>query len=182
MNELAKIAELLKALDNWADSGVTHITSSWLTSAMNVITCLGSSWVALLFLIGISILLYKQRVLSPGSAMLLIFGLGEGCVQILKLAFHRARPASITVCTFGASFPSGHSFTSAVVFGFIIYLLWHRRVRYSRAWAVLFGFLILLVGFSRIYLHAHFLTDVVGGYLFGLVWLIFGIHLFRIKS
>jgi undecaprenyl-diphosphatase len=182
MNELAKIEELLKALDNWADSSVTHITSGWLSSAMNAITCLGSSWVALLFVIGIAIFLYKQRALRQGGSILAIFGFGEGLVQVLKLIFHRARPATITVNVFGASFPSGHSFTATVVFGLIIYLLWKRRVRHAWPWTALFVSLVLLVGFSRVYLHAHYLTDVAGGYFFGLVWLISSIRLFRIKS
>jgi membrane-associated phospholipid phosphatase len=181
MNALARIEDFFEALDQWADFRVAALASGWPSSAMNAATYLGSFWVVLLIVIGIAIFLRKHRAFRQGVALLAIFATGEVFTQILKLVFHRARPASISVHAFGASFPSGHAFTAIVVYGFIVHLLWQRRIRHFGQWTACLVFIILLIGFSRIYLHAHYLTDVLGGYVLGLAWLISGIRLFRIK-
>jgi undecaprenyl-diphosphatase len=75
------------------------------------------------------------------------------------------------------SFPSGHSTTAMVLFGMISYFLIRNSTsRRQRILFLLLGLtIILLVGFSRIYLGVHFLSDVLGGYLLGATWLILGI-------
>jgi undecaprenyl-diphosphatase len=74
------------------------------------------------------------------------------------------------------SFPSGHSALIITLFGFLTYCIW----RNFRTWKIrvnsffLFGALITLVGFSRLYLGVHFLSDVLGGYLIGFFWFLLG--------
>jgi undecaprenyl-diphosphatase len=65
----------------------------------------------------------------------------------------------------GASFPSGHAFTSAAVAFTVIVLAWPRLAD-RRRWAVALGAVLvaLAVGFSRLILGVHFLSDVVGGW------------------
>ncbi len=95
-----------------------------------------------------------------------------------KIALHRQRPAGIGVYdeTF-FSFPSGHATVAVAFYGFIAYFLirqigtWRSRLNLSFA-AIM---LIAAIGFSRLYLGVHFLSDVLGGYLLGILWLIIGI-------
>jgi membrane-associated phospholipid phosphatase len=72
-------------------------------------------------------------------------------------------------------FPSAHTFGAVVFFGGLIYLLW--TIELSRAWrwtgTVLLGLLILGVAVSRIYLRAHWLSDVLGGAAGGTAYLLF---------
>ena len=78
------------------------------------------------------------------------------------------------------SFPSGHTMDSIVVLvavAFVAWALFGRRVGIV-ATCIAIG-LALLIGFSRIYLGAHFLTDVLGGYLAGAIWLIVVMWAFR---
>jgi len=95
---------------------------------------------------------------------------------VLKISFHRTRPdlwpALVTEKT--ASFPSGHATMTTVFFGGIVALVFHlSRARWARVVAVVFGgAIVLAVGFSRIYLGAHWLTDVLAGYLVGLLWVV----------
>ena len=75
----------------------------------------------------------------------------------------------------GWSFPSGHAMGSFVTYGFLAYLLTRvPRVDVPRRTAVaVLAVLVLLIGFSRIYLGAHYLSDVIGGYAAAAVWLTF---------
>jgi membrane protein DedA with SNARE-associated domain/membrane-associated phospholipid phosphatase len=104
---------------------------------------------------------------------------GSGIFNPLgKVAFHRPRPAGIGVYTEASfSFPSGHATFAAAFYGFIVYFLWRQTKTWQNRLNVLFAglLLILAIGFSRLYLGVHFVSDVLGGYLLGLLWLIIGI-------
>jgi undecaprenyl-diphosphatase len=71
------------------------------------------------------------------------------------------------------SFPSGHSMGALVAYGLIAYyLVLTLRNRSARIASVTFLFLLVLaVGFSRIYLGAHWFSDVLGGFVVGAAWL-----------
>jgi len=94
---------------------------------------------------------------------------------LLKSAFHRHRPSFndpiLTLSSY--SFPSGHTMAATVLYGVLATF----AVRVIEAWrwrvlAVLIaGLIILLVGFSRIYLGAHYLSDVLAAVAEGLAWL-----------
>ncbi|GAB2530417.1 phosphatase PAP2 family protein [Rufibacter soli] len=94
---------------------------------------------------------------------------------LLKYIINRPRPlVPHLVDSYGLSFPSGHAMISASFYGLLIYLVWkHVEVP---AWRFLLVFLlsllILLIGFSRVYLHVHYATDVVAGLVAGLGWVI----------
>jgi membrane-associated phospholipid phosphatase len=93
----------------------------------------------------------------------------------MKLGFRRDRPffpdPLATESTF--SFPSGHALVSLAVYGSIaLVLARHLSTRTRRA--VLLGvtaLLVLAIGFSRLYLGVHFLSDVLAGYAAGVAWL-----------
>lgn len=96
--------------------------------------------------------------------------------DIFKALFGRPRPVTgqigfNPVASMGASFPSGHAAFSAAVYGFIIFLVWNLIPgRKKILLSIVLGALILSVAKSRIYLGAHFFTDIIGGLLLGFVW------------
>lgn len=103
---------------------------------------------------------------------------GGGLFNLIgKLALHRERPETALYTESTFSFPSGHSTVAVAFFGFIIYILMRGGLKLKYKIGILFFgvVLILLVGLSRLYLGVHFLSDVLGGYLLGLFWLIAGI-------
>jgi membrane-associated phospholipid phosphatase len=92
----------------------------------------------------------------------------------LKLAFGKLRPQLWTqlISETSSSFPSGHSLGSLVIYGFLAYLLATEFRRFALVINGVACALILAIGFSRLYLGVHWLTDVIAGYLVGFLWLI----------
>ena len=86
---------------------------------------------------------------------------------------HRARPGELLYSGWSAfSFPSGHSTVNVVLYGFLAFLI-AREFRPALRVSVALGAatLIFLIAFSRLYLGAHWLSDVLGGLAFGSAWL-----------
>lgn len=101
----------------------------------------------------------------------------------LKRAFGRARPSiEHLVVVKTLSYPSGHSMSAMAFYGFLTYLIFQIKMKnwLRLALALIFTFLILAIGISRIYLGVHFPSDVVGGFIAGLIWVAFCIVLFNI--
>lgn len=100
------------------------------------------------------------------------------CNFLIKLLIHRPRPTSIDAKVLShfteTGFPSGHVVHYVVFFGFLLAVMIVDK-SISRLWRIPVGilctFLILTVSISRVYLGAHWATDVIGGYLFGAVYL-----------
>jgi membrane-associated phospholipid phosphatase len=111
--------------------------------------------------------------------LLLTLAVGGGSLLniLLKHFFHRQRPVLenplLTLASFG--FPSGHTMGSTLFYGALAIFV-AQSVR-SWRWRVLAFWIaalaVALVGISRIYLGAHYLTDVVGAVAVGLAWLAF---------
>ena len=101
--------------------------------------------------------------------------LEAGLDWALKTIFHRDRPAfpKAFVHALGFSFPSGHAMGSLIGIGMLAYLIIHSTGK--RRAAVTVGvaatLLVLGVGFSRLYLGAHYPSDVLAGFAAGIVWL-----------
>ena len=100
--------------------------------------------------------------------------------NIIKIIIKRERPNFLVLSNETSySFPSGHSMISILFFGSIIYLVNKYNIKYKKTITILLSIFIILVGLSRLYLGVHFLTDVIGGYLCGVVTLIIIIMIFE---
>lgn len=121
----------------------------------------------------------NTRLALAGAMIWLTLGLGS----LLKVLFARVRPetdyvANMLVQTF--SFPSGHASGATIAYGLLAYLAWNLLPQpWSYVAVAAAVALIVLVGISRIYLGAHFPSDVVAGWLLGIAVLL--IVIFVIK-
>jgi undecaprenyl-diphosphatase len=143
--------------------------------AMVVLTAAGSAeaMTALTVLVGLGLLMRRKRL--PALVWLLAM-IATAVLNLgLKSVFGRDRPPwrDIVVDENSPSFPSGHSMGAVIAFGLLAYFLFlalpDRREKV--AVIVLTVLLALAVGFSRIYLGAHYFSDVVGGLAVGGAWL-----------
>ena len=116
--------------------------------------------------------LYFIRLKQYANLLIVSVGLlgASATGWILKYLIQRPRPDEMyqMVQTYGASFPSAHSVYAAVVCGSIMFIFKkHRQVKLIYLGALLW---FLSMGISRVYLGAHFPTDVIAGWGIGLIW------------
>ncbi len=91
---------------------------------------------------------------------------------VIKVTLHRPRPAPVSAGWDAFSFPSGHATTSAAIYGFLaLFLARDARPPWQAAIAAAAALMVALIGFSRLYLGAHWFSDVVGGIAFGTAWI-----------
>ena len=149
-------------LSNWLHSHA----SPFVTSVMLVATSFGST--LMVTCIAASMALYLLWRRHPYWLAALVLSVAGGALlnNLLKYAFHRARPHfNDPILTFsGYSFPSGHTMMASVLYGVVAaYLIAQTADRRRRVLTIFSAnVLIALVGFSRIYLGAHYLSDVLG--------------------
>lgn len=161
----------------YLDFRVRHLVTGWVRPEWTVwmvrITEVGSvpGTVALVALA--SLLLWHNGKRWAMARLLFATTTGTLVFSGLKLLFQRSRPADMLVTATGYSFPSGHAFMAMVFYGTLIWLAWtESQSKPLQVAATVFGTLmIVLIGVSRIYLGVHWMTDVLAGYLTGLVWL-----------
>lgn len=146
-----------------------------LTTALWLITSAHATWPVALatFAIGAGLWARRQKYWLA-AVWVTVYG-GMLLNWMLKLIFLRARPsfAEPFLTLTGYSFPSGHTMMATTLYGVLAaYLVSNSRSTGRRILLItLAGILIALVGFSRIYLGAHYLSDVLGAMAEGLAWL-----------
>lgn len=148
---------------------VYSIRNPALTEVLKVITYMGN-WQTITLLCIVLLLFRKTRLrygvpVSAGAIFVTIFN------RIIKLIFKRPRPEESLhlIEEGGYSFTSGHSITSMVVFGLLIYLV-RKYVRNRKAANILTAALAvpwIFIGLSRIYMGVHFPSDVLAGWALG---------------
>lgn len=100
---------------------------------------------------------------------------------ILKHIIDRARPGiEHLVPVESLSYPSGHAMSAMAFYGFVIYLFYRFKMNVflKVGIIILLTMLIFIIGISRIYLGVHFPSDIAGGYIAGLIWVVFCVLIF----
>jgi len=147
-------------------------------SGMQWVSALGDTRVGI-FLVGAVCALYIVRR-QPLEAFFVLATLSNfALTAFLKVLVARPRPpdffmdpADFLSSVNQYSFPSGHVLFFVVFFGFVAYLAWLHQTGLSRLMVIaICGALIMLIGPSRVYLGAHWASDVVGSYIIGVLWL-----------
>ena len=161
-------------LDAWATPFLHGIRSPLLDAVMNGLTALGSTVVVLpILLVSLAVLYLKRRY---GAMLFLAIALGGSLVIdfTMKLIFERPRPKLDYAAVLpDYSFPSGHAMNGVAFYVSIALVLWTvfgRRVGVVST--IVAVALAIGIGVSRIYLGFHYFTDVLGGWLAGIVWLL----------
>jgi undecaprenyl-diphosphatase len=146
----------------------------------------GRQWIVA---VCVAALLLRFRLRIEAVCLLISLVSGWILANLIKLIVARPRPSPDMVEVYLShptwSFPSGHVVSYMTLFGFMFYLVYTQMPRSAlrSALLVLLGGLIGLVGLSRVYLGAHWASDVLAGYCFGLLWLALMIHLYwRLES
>lgn len=164
--------------------------AQWLYLLRTPVLAAAFSWLTLLcnieFVIALSalaaIIFIVKRKFDCLVAMLIALA---GCgitIYVSKNIFQIDRPFQMAYTyEYSFSFPSGHATIAVALYGSLFYFLVRNTASLKlRFWvfnlALAFA---LLIGFSRLYLCVHYLSDVLGGYMLGSVWLILSISVFE---
>ncbi len=165
----------LTVVDKHVALWLHHRTTHRMISVMQAVTALGSGEVvAGIAGLAALVLLWTRRWHSLLTLGLVLPG-GLLLDVLLKLAFHRSRPdfGDSMAIFYGYSFPSGHAMAATLLYG-VLAALAVESIR-SWRWRMLIVIsaivLVLLVAFSRMYLGAHYLSDVLGAIAAGTAWL-----------
>jgi membrane-associated phospholipid phosphatase len=163
-------------MDASARDIVQTINRPGITALMKGITLIGNPLTVGVLSLAVGVFLFVRHSRRRLYAFIATMAGGTILNFVLKDAFHRARPTEVVhlVSAGGYSFPSGHSMGSILFFGGLAYVLFFSTEKnfWQRLTAVLFCFItVLMIGFSRVYLGVHYLSDVVAGYTAGLCWL-----------
>jgi membrane-associated phospholipid phosphatase len=164
-----------KPLDLAVFKSIDRITATPMTRLMLAFTFIGKHQ----FLIPANLLLllyflfirhhsgFSVRVAAIALSSLVL-------MLLLKNLFRRKRPLTPLLKSVGGlSFPSGHAIMSVAFFGMIIYIMGMtipHNIFFFLA-CVILSAIIFLIGFSRVYLRVHYASDVLAGFIIGIIWL-----------
>ncbi|SHF93071.1 undecaprenyl-diphosphatase [Salegentibacter echinorum] len=179
-------SETLATYDSRISDLVVNYRSPGWTKYFVFVTNVGDTWGYAIVFTLCSLLFYwifKSWKYFLQICLVMVLALGSNI--LLKKIINRARPeAEHLVSVETLSYPSGHAMTAMAFYGFLIYLVTQfplRKTLKSLIIAVLV-LLILSIGISRIYLGVHFPSDIAGGYIAGLIWVVFCIIIFNLMT
>lgn len=152
------------------------------TGFFKIFTYFGQFYFLMIVVLLVLIIVKEKRV---GISLLTGLGLASLFNLVVKSIIKRMRPVDLMIIEeIGHSFPSAHAMLSMVVFGFLIYFI-ARNVKNRPAKIIsiiLLTLLILFTGFSRVYLGVHYASDIVAGWLAGIVFVILTISILNMLN
>lgn len=155
-------------IDRFNDVVANNRNSFW-TGFFKIFTHLGSFYtLAVLALLGVILIWFVKKDKKTSIFYAICFG--TVCIAnfVIKQIVRRIRPEHLMIIEeTGFSFPSGHAMMTFAFFFLLAHFVWftikNKTLRISLV--VLFAFVIEAIGFSRIYLGVHYLTDILAGWL-----------------
>ena len=161
----------INKIDKNIESIILSIREDNLTNIMITITNISSAYSLIVISILLLIIIKDKKIpLAIIKNLICIFIFS----QLTKIILQRPRPLGINLIdATGFSYPSGHSMVSMAYFGFISYLIYKNlKNKIAKVSLILLLFTVItLIGFSRIYLGVHYLSDVIGGFLLSIAYL-----------
>ena len=150
----------------------TFLISDFATPIAKFITNFGGAIFIITLMITLFILIKDKKI---GLSIFLNLVIATTLNQLLKRILQRPRPTEYRIIEeTGYSFPSGHSMVSMAFYGYLIYLIYKYVENKYIKWTliVLLSILICSIGISRIYLGVHYTSDVLGGFLASISYLV----------
>ncbi len=168
----------IAAVDARLGAWITGLRSPEGLALFRLVTALGNKETIIALAVLVSLLLWRRGRGQVAALWLVPIG-ASATTAWLKTAFARPRPDFALQNLPDFSFPSGHATGAMAFYGFLAWLMvqggWLRPGPGLALGALVIG----LIGFSRLYLGVHYLSDVLNGYLVGALWALAGAHFLR---
>jgi len=177
-------SEFLVSYDTLISDLVLSYRSPFLTKYFIFVTNVGDAMGYLVVFVTCSLLFYFLfKSWKYVAQLILVMVLSLSSNLILKNFVNRARPGVehlVEVETL--SYPSGHAMMAMAFYGLLIYLIYQFDISkvYKSILIPLLIVLILSICISRIYLGVHYPSDIAGGFIAGLIWVVFCVMIFNL--
>ncbi len=162
------IAGWTQPLDDAWNTAMANAEMPWLVDVAKVFNRIGAVPIALPTAVLVAVAFLAMRRWWIAGAWVVMVGGAQILSSVTKVLVGRPRPTDALIHESSAAYPSGHAMVSgaAMAIGLVVLLgiLWPSRYRLFLWVGVLYA---VLMAWSRTYLRVHWLTDVVGGLLFG---------------
>ena len=172
----SSIHEKIMMFDSKVIFFISNLIDIRLTNLFKYMTNFGDIYIPFLILVCIFVFIKNKWYFYLQSGTYLFAGI---ITYISKLIVSRPRPVSALIdIPKSFSFPSGHTLTSFVFYSFLCYLLTiNIPKKYKPIFYIFYGIMILIIAMSRIYLGVHYFSDVIGGFIIGIICLIICINI-----
>lgn len=164
---------------------IQSINIAGFSQLMWLISIIGNS-PTIIIIIGLVSLALIKASMHTEAYLAIVASLGSALVgTVAKIIIHRPRPEAniinVLVKLSDKSFPSNHVLIFTAFFGFLLYLSLYvfKNKLLKLSTASISSLLIITIGISRMYLGAHWASDVLGGYLLGTICLLVTIQIYR---
>lgn len=169
------------------ERGLQNLPIWGLQEFMRAVSVFGNKWKPYAITTATTLLFLATGRRSEAAGLVLSAGGSALLNGLVKILIARPRPTAelvnVQVDLQTQSFPSGHVTFYVCYFGFLFfvaYALLPLRSLARRAALTLTALPVALIGFSRVYLGAHWPSDTIGAYFMGGLWLAFSLHMYRI--
>lgn len=150
---------------------VENMRNETFTRIFKVITNFGGAYCLIAIAIFLTFYIKNKKIAFSIPLNLVIITILN---ILLKNIVERPRPIGYRLIDeSGYSFPSGHSMISVAFYGLLIYHIWKncKNIKLRNISCILLSILVFLIGVSRIYLGVHYATDVIGGFVISIIYL-----------
>ena len=154
-------------MNGWIQTRITHNNGvKIIAHAFDPIVLIGIGLI-------VSIYLWRKKEKEKSLMLIIVITTSALLLKIMKSFIAIERPINMLMDETSYAFPSGHSAMAAILLGMLI-IIFYKRIKRKKLAIALSVLAALMIGMSRIFLNVHWVTDVVGGYLFG-AFIIFNI-------
>ena len=157
--------DLLVTIDNLMYKIITIRMNDYITYFYKFITFLGSTEFIIFLCVFFLILFFILKKQKTGVIIPSVLLFSTIVNSIIKILFGRSRPDVLKlVLEESYSFPSGHTMAAVSMYGILIYIVNKSNInkKLKIILSIILGIIPLLVALSRVYLGAHYITDVIG--------------------
>lgn len=165
---------------------IQSLNAPGLLALMRAVSFIGNDWHPYVLAALTTLLLFALRFRSEAAGLALSAAGSAVLNRFIKIIIARPRPSTDLVTVVrdldSKSFPSGHVTFYVCYFGFLFFVAYALLPRgsFSRRMSLFaLALPVVLIGFSRVYLGAHWPSDALGGYLFSGLWLGLSLHIYR---
>ena len=163
---------MINIIDETIYNMIIKLLSMPTTLIMTFVSHIGSATILIMLCVEFLIFLRDKKISLAITINLIIVYLTN---VLIKTIVARPRPDVLKlVHETGYSFPSGHAMVATGFYGFLIYISYKKieNKALRNTIIAMLSILIFLIGISRIYLGAHYATDIIGGFIIGAIYLI----------